>query len=126
MKLDKRMEDLVVLIRGAGEMASGVAHRLCQSHFKICLLEIPHPLAVRREVSFCEAIYEGEKEVEGVWAKLISRAEEIPATWGKAIFSTCSPALMTVKFAVAFATTFPASSAIPVAWTEFVRFPNAS
>ncbi len=83
MKLDKRIEDLVVLIRGAGEMASGVAHRLCQSHFKICMLEIPHPLAVRREVSFCEAIYEGEKEVEGVWAKLISKAEEIPATWGK-------------------------------------------
>jgi xanthine dehydrogenase accessory factor len=83
MKFDKRIEDLVVLIRGAGEMASGVAHRLYQSHFKICMLEIPHPLAVRREVSFCEAIYEGEKEVEGVRAKLISKPEEIPSTWGK-------------------------------------------
>ncbi len=83
MKFDKRIEDLVVLIRGAGEMASGVAHRLYQSHFKICMLEIPHPLAVRREVSFCEAIYEGEKEVEGVWAKLISKPEEITSTWGK-------------------------------------------
>lgn len=73
--------ELVVLIRGAGEMASGVAHRLFRSHLKICLLEIAHPLAVRRGVSFCEAVYEGEKEVEGVRAKLISRTEEIRSVW---------------------------------------------
>jgi xanthine dehydrogenase accessory factor len=72
---------LVVLIRGAGEMASGVAHRLHQSHFKICMLEIPHPIAVRREVSFCDAVYDGEKEVEGVRAKLISTPEEISSAW---------------------------------------------
>lgn len=62
-------------------MASGVAHRLHQSHFKICMLEIPHPLAVRREVSFCEAIYGGEKEVEGVRAKFISTPKEIQSVW---------------------------------------------
>jgi len=64
-------------------MASGVAHRLHQSHFKICMLEIPHPLAVRREVSFCEAIYQGEKEVEGVQAKFISKQEQIESVWKK-------------------------------------------
>jgi len=79
----RKIEDLIILIRGAGEMASGVAHRLHQSHFKICMVEIPHPLAVRREVSFCEAIYEGEKEVEGVLATLISKPQEITSTWGK-------------------------------------------
>jgi len=83
MQLDKRMEDLIVFIRGAGEMASGVAHRLHQSHFKICMVEIPHPLAVRREVSFCEALYDGEKEVEGARAKFISKPEEITSTWEK-------------------------------------------
>jgi xanthine dehydrogenase accessory factor len=77
------IEELVFLIRGAGEMASGVAHRLHQSHFKICMIEIPHPLAVRREVTFSEAIYEGEKEVEGVRAKLISKTEEIKSVWEK-------------------------------------------
>ena len=75
------MQGLIVLIRGAGEMASGVAHRLFQSHFKICLLEIPEPLAVRREVSFCEAAYEGEKEVEGVRSKRISSVEGIGSVW---------------------------------------------
>jgi len=81
MRSDRGMKDLIVLIRGAGEMASGVAHRLYQSHFKICMVEISHPLAVRREVSFCEAIYEGEKEVEGVRAKFISTPQEIQSVW---------------------------------------------
>jgi xanthine dehydrogenase accessory factor len=81
MKSEKNLEELVVLIRGAGEMASGVAHRLYQSHFKVCLTEIRHPLAVRREVSFCEAVYEGEKEVEGILAKLVPTPEEIPVVW---------------------------------------------
>jgi xanthine dehydrogenase accessory factor len=80
-KSDKGIDEVVILIRGAGEMASGVAHRLHQSHFKVCMLEIPHPIAVRREVSFCEAIYEGEKEVEGVRSKFISKPEEIHSVW---------------------------------------------
>jgi xanthine dehydrogenase accessory factor len=78
---EKGIDELVILIRGAGEMASGVAHRLHRSHFKICMLEISHPLAVRREVSFCEAVYDGEKEVDGVRAKLISKPEEIAPLW---------------------------------------------
>jgi xanthine dehydrogenase accessory factor len=81
MESERKIEDLVVLIRGAGEMASAVAHRLHQSHFKICMLEVSQPLAVRREVSFCEAIYDGEKEVEGVRAKLILKPEQIQSVW---------------------------------------------
>lgn len=81
MARGRPLNELVVLIRGAGEMASGVAHRLFRSHLKVCLLEIARPLAVRRGVSFCEAIYEGEKEVEGVRAKLISRADQIRSIW---------------------------------------------
>ena len=77
----KGIDEVMILIRGAGEMASGVAHRLHQSHFKVCMLEIPRPIAVRREVSFCEAIYEGEKEVEGVRSKFISKPEEIHSVW---------------------------------------------
>ncbi len=81
MKPEMDLGELIVLIRGAGEMASGVAHRLYRSHFKICLLEIEHPLAVRREVSFCEAVYEGVKEVEGIRAKAVSHPEEIQSAW---------------------------------------------
>ncbi len=81
MDSKKSMDRLVVLIRGAGEVASGVAHRLRRSHFRVCMAEIPRPLAVRREVAFSEAIYEGEKEVEGVRAKFISKLEEIESVW---------------------------------------------
>jgi xanthine dehydrogenase accessory factor len=83
MKSKKSMDELVVLIRGAGEIASGVAHRLQRSHFKVCMIEIPRPLAVRRAVAFSEAIYEGEKEVEGVRTKFISKPEEIESVWKK-------------------------------------------
>jgi len=79
----KGINELVILVRGAGEIASGVGHRLYRSHFKICMTEIPHPLAVRREVAFSEAVYEGEKEVEGVRARLISKPEEIESVWEK-------------------------------------------
>ena len=81
MKGIERRGELVILVRGAGEMASGVAHRLYQCHFTICLLEIERPLAVRRGVSFSEAVYDGEKEVEGVRAKLISSPREISSVW---------------------------------------------
>ena len=63
--------ELTVLIRGAGEMASGVAYRLVSAHLKVCLIEIKSPVAVRRGVSFCEAIFEKEKEVEAVVARFI-------------------------------------------------------
>jgi xanthine dehydrogenase accessory factor len=76
-----RLTNLVVLIRGGGELASGVAHRLFQSHFKVCLIEAEHPLAIRREVSFSEAIYETTKTVEGITAQFISSFPEVKQVW---------------------------------------------
>jgi len=72
---------LVVLIRGGGEVASGVAHKLARAHFRICLTETSQPLAVSRGVAFCEAIYDGEKEVEGIVARRAESAAEIHRLW---------------------------------------------
>lgn len=58
----------LVLIRGAGEMASGTAHRLHSVGYKLIMTELPHPLAVRREVSFAQAVFDGSTQVEGVVA----------------------------------------------------------
>jgi xanthine dehydrogenase accessory factor len=77
------MKKLTVLIKGAGEMATGVAHRLFRSGFHLCLTEIPEPLAVRRAVSFCEAVFEKEKEVEGVKARLVQQENEIRQAWAQ-------------------------------------------
>jgi hypothetical protein len=55
-----------IVIKGAGEMATGIACRLYMANItNIVMLEIPQPLAVRRTVAFCESIYQKEVDVEG-------------------------------------------------------------
>jgi xanthine dehydrogenase accessory factor len=61
---EKRLKDLIILIKGGGEMASGITLRLVRSGFRVCITEIPQPLAVRRGVSFCEAVFEGRGQGE--------------------------------------------------------------
>jgi len=75
------LANLVVLIRGGGEVASGVAHKLARARFRVCLTEISQPLAVSRGVAFCEAIYDGEKEVEGIIAKRVESPDQIASVW---------------------------------------------
>ncbi len=62
---------MVVLIKGGGEMASAVAHRLHRSHFRVCLTETAQPLAVSRGTTFSEAVFDGIKTVEGVSAEMV-------------------------------------------------------
>ena len=69
----------LVLLRGGGDLATGVALRLQRAGLKIVIAELEQPLAVRRTVSFAEAVYEGKHTVEGVIARLVQR-EQIPAT----------------------------------------------
>lgn len=69
-----RLSELIVLIRGAGEAVSTVAYTLHCCHFKVCMTETENPLAISRGVSFSEAVYDGEKEVEGVVTKLVKSA----------------------------------------------------
>ncbi|MDW7710326.1 MAG: selenium-dependent molybdenum cofactor biosynthesis protein YqeB [Deferrisomatales bacterium] len=77
MRLHSSLTDLRVLVRGAGEMASGIAHRLFRSHFRVAMTEVPQPLAVRRKVSFCEAVWDGTSEVEGVRGRRVETAAEL-------------------------------------------------
>jgi len=64
-------ENNFVLIRGGGDLATGVALRLHRAGMKVLVTELPQPLAVRRTVSFAETVYEGYHMVEGVKSKLI-------------------------------------------------------
>ena len=64
----------VIIVRGGGDIASGVIHRLYRCGYKVLILESKKPSAIRRMVSFCEAVYDGEAFVEGV---LSHRAETL-------------------------------------------------
>ncbi len=69
----------IVIIRGAGDLATGVIVRLVRSGYRVAALEVPHPTAIRRTVSLSEAVREGSAEVEGVRALLVQGALDVPA-----------------------------------------------
>ena len=76
------MFELPIVIKGAGEMATGVATVLYSAGFhKLVMFDIPNPLAVRRTVSFCEALREGEQTVEGIHAVRVDSLEALHAAW---------------------------------------------
>ena len=59
---------MLIWIRGAGDLASGVAYRLYQSGFSIVMSDLPVPTSIRRTVCFSEAIIRGETTLEGITA----------------------------------------------------------
>ncbi len=59
----------IILIRGGGDLATGVAHRLFTCGFQVAILETEHPTVIRRTVSFAQAVYDGVTIVEGVTAR---------------------------------------------------------
>lgn len=66
--------DRLVVIRGSGDIASGVALRLYNAGFQIVMLDIAKPTVIRRTVTFAQAIFDGTMVVEGVTAR---RAESV-------------------------------------------------
>ena len=76
------LKDRVIIIKGAGEQATGIACRLYRANFRrILMLETSSPLAVRRQVSFCEAIHETSMTVEGIEAVRIGDDLERHTVW---------------------------------------------
>jgi xanthine dehydrogenase accessory factor len=69
----------LVVVRGAGDLATGVILRLARSGFSVVALEAAAPTAIRRTVAFSEAVYEGGAEVEGLVARLAASASEAKA-----------------------------------------------
>lgn len=67
---------MLVVIRGAGDIATGIGHRLYKSGFDIIFLEKEDPSMVRRKVSFSEVVYENEITIEGVKGKISNSRKE--------------------------------------------------
>ena len=70
---------MLILIKGAGDLASGIALRLRHSRFDIVMTDLPVPLAVRRTVAFSEAVRLGSTRVEDVIAERAETVEEVKA-----------------------------------------------
>ncbi len=70
-----------VAVRGAGDIASGIIHRLHRCGFKVLAFEIEKPTVVRRRVSFAQAVFEGETEIESVRAVLAGSKEDVERIW---------------------------------------------
>ena len=54
----------LIIVRGGGDLATGTIYKLKKSGFPVLILEVPYPSAIRRNVAFCEALYQGTQTVE--------------------------------------------------------------
>ncbi|MDO4306233.1 MAG: selenium-dependent molybdenum cofactor biosynthesis protein YqeB [Eubacteriales bacterium] len=71
----------LIIVRGGGDLASGVIHKLYWCGYRVLILECEKPSAIRREVSFCDAVYDGTAEVEGVLCRKVSEVSECDDVW---------------------------------------------
>jgi xanthine dehydrogenase accessory factor len=68
------MKDLII-VRGGGDLASGSIYKLKKSGFPVLILEVANPSAIRRNVAFCEAVYQGMQTVEDMTCYLAQSPE---------------------------------------------------
>ena len=67
---------MLVLMKGAGDLASGIACRLLRSGFQVIMTEIPRPTTVRCSVAFSSAVYQKEVCIEGLFGVLAADPQE--------------------------------------------------
>ena len=73
------LESILVVIKGGGDLATGVVHRLHRAGMPVVVTELAQPTVIRRAVALASAVFEGQVEVEGLAAQLVESDEEIRA-----------------------------------------------
>jgi xanthine dehydrogenase accessory factor len=91
------MIETIAIVRGGGDLGSGVVHRLQRCGFNVLILEISEPLVVRRTVSFAQAVIDGEAAVEGVKALRVGTAIEVRNVWSQG----CIPVMVDPEMDIA-------------------------
>ncbi len=69
-------QNKLVVVRGGGDLASGVVHRLIMSGFQVIILEIEKPTVIRRTVAYAEAVFAGTATVESIKARKVKNVAE--------------------------------------------------
>ncbi len=83
MKINPHFKNTLIIIKGSGDLASGVAYRLKRSRFPVIMTELPNPSFVRRTVSFGEAVYSNKITIENITAQVVStsaKAQQLVTT----------------------------------------------
>ena len=75
------IQEKIIAIKGAGDLASGIALRLWRCGFHVILTELPVPLCIRRTVAFSSAVFEGSAKVEDAEGILIKEVSEAETIW---------------------------------------------
>ncbi len=70
-----------IVIKGAGDLATGVAFRLWRAGFKIAMTELAQPLAIRLGAVFAQAVYAGRVNLEGIEAQRVEGLAQVEAAW---------------------------------------------
>ena len=75
-------KNVLVAVKGAGDLATGVMHRLKRAGFAVMATELAHPTVLRRTVAFAEAIALGQMTVEGIIAQRANSIVDIRVILG--------------------------------------------
>jgi len=79
----------IAVVRGGGDLGSGVAHALHKSGFKVLILEVAQPKTIRRKVSFAQAVFDGHTIVEGIKAVKAATKQDIDEIWNQDCIPVC-------------------------------------
>ena len=77
------MRGEVIVVKGGGDIASGIIQKLHRVGFRVLVLETENPTSIRRTVCFSEAVYEGRMEIEGIVSLLAKDIKDVYDAWSK-------------------------------------------
>lgn len=75
----------VIVVRGGGDLATGVVQKLWRAGFRTAVLEVPQPLTIRRNVAVSSAVSEGEVQVEDMRARRVAAPEDCAHAWADGV-----------------------------------------
>jgi xanthine dehydrogenase accessory factor len=75
------LEKMRIAIKGGGDLGTGIAWRLNRSQFRIVVIDVEQPTAIRRTVAFASAVYDGCITIEGVLGRIYHHPSEIAKAW---------------------------------------------
>jgi len=84
-RAEDRDDNRTIIIRGGGDLATGVVQKFFRAGFNVLILEVGTPTAIRRGVALCDAVYDGTAKVEDVVCHRITELNELDVCWKQGV-----------------------------------------